>query len=323
MSTAITPLNQPVFRIILALRARDTDNWRFETVISRLQGIHQVLLPYILDYAEVRFVTRYLFSQGRPLSERLIERHAAAYGWRHESKHWIPIEAPLHLPPPRDAETADVTFTIKRILFGKMVVEASVGTRRLEIAFDDVEDNPVILVRFIQILAAGGRPHAAFADSTRCNFIVDDGPTQDMCRLIIESRHPERKAKIDVFTNRLALIENFRGLAWEIARHTHFAHHFLHSGCLPTDDHERVVEIHNRHWADCIKRGLYSEDDDDIEKELLGARLVLDLRLPHDLVEEAIQYKEMMQSLEIPRVWQVRFGLTAMVTTEDIDQILK
>lgn len=319
----MTPMNHNLFDFVFALQARESHKWVFETVLSSLDDIHQIILPYIRDYAEVRFVALGVNYSGISLPERIIERIAAQRGWRADGEYWVPLEIPLRLPPPTpDTKTTDVTFTLKQILFGSMVVEVLVGTQRIELVFDDAKDNLVFLVRFIQTLVDGGTPHAAIADSTLCNFIVDEGPSPNKCRLIIRSDYPERKATIDVFTSRLALAVNFCALAHAIGRHTHFAHHFLFNCCLPSEAVERIARVHEGYWADCVQRGIYSDDDDDVERELLGARIVLDLQLPLDWTEETVQYKKMMNTLVIPRDWQIKFGLAPLVTKEDIDCII-
>ncbi|MBS0245111.1 MAG: hypothetical protein JSR61_00710 [Proteobacteria bacterium] len=317
---AMTHKDQVFSRLVLALRARETNNWVLETTISSFEEVHQILSQRIRDNAEVRLVGRLIHSPGALLREREVERCAFECGWHRSGEFWVPIEQPLPLQPPLHLETTKVAFTIKELLFGSIAVEVMAGTQRLEFVFDDVYDKPVVFVRFIQILAAGGLPHAAMADSTWCDFIVDDGPVPDLCRLIVDNDAPDRKHRIDVYTNRTALIEAFRGLAREIGEHPNFAHHFLYHMCLPDEHYERVGNAHDQDWADGVQRGIYP-DDYDAENALLGTRIVEQVPLLPECAEEAVKYRKMMRSLEIPRDWQIEFGLQSIATDEDAGYI--
>lgn len=316
----MTHKDQSRSRLILALRAQDTHNWVLETTISPFDEVHQIVMQRIRDNAEVRLVGRLIHSPGGLLREQEVNRCALQRGWHRSGKFWIPIETSLSLPPSPNLEAAKVAFTVKELLFGSIVVEVTGAAQRLEIVIDDVYDSPIILVRFMQVLAAGGRPHAAMADSTWCDFIVDDGPSANQCRLIIDNDCPDRKGRIDVFTNRDTLIDAFRGLALEIGKHPNLAHHFLYHCCLPDDHYDRVANAHDKDWAEGVQRGIYP-DDCDAEGQLLGALIVEHVPLPPDCAKEATRYRDMMKSLEIPRDWQLKFGLRSIVTKEDIDCI--
>lgn len=315
--------NQDLSRLILAIRTRGTADWLIETALSPFDEVDRILAERIKDNAEVRLVARLIHSPGEIFREQDVEVCALQRGWHRRGDFWIPIEVPLPLPPPHGIETAGVSFTVTEILFGSIVVDVTAGAQRVEFLFNDVYDNLIIFVRFIQILASGGRPHAAMADSTWCGFAVDDGPTPDLCRLIIHNDYPDRQGRIDIFTDRSLMIAAFRSLALQIGKHPNFAHHFLYHMCLPEDDYERVASSHDKEWTEAVQQGTRA-DDCDAENRLLGTRIVERVPLPPNCAEEADQYRKIMQSVEteIPRLWLLKSGLAAIASIDEISQIL-
>lgn len=148
-----------------------------------------------------------------------MERSALRRGWHDQDRLWIPIEEPLDLPVPGVIKGTGVTFALKSIMFGSIAVEVTAGDNRLTLLLDDVRDSPITFVRFVQILVAGGLPHAAMTDETWCDIVVNDGPSPNQCRLLIDNNYPDRKGRIDVFTDRQSLADAFRTLAREIGDH--------------------------------------------------------------------------------------------------------
>lgn len=312
--------NKELSWIVLALRDRATSNWRLDLSLLFRDEIRPAIADRIRNSAEVRWIGRSIHSSGCKFREQDVEFWAFQLGWHRQDNFWIPIDEPLALPAPYDIKTAEVSLTLKKILFGSIFVEVTAGDKRLDLVLDDIRDYPITFARFVQILRAGGLPHAAMTDETWCDIVINDGPTPDQCRLLIDNQYPERKARIDVFTDRKSLIEAFRKLACEIGDHPYFAHHFLYHG-LPIDDYERVATAHDKDWAFGIQQGIYP-DDIDVEDELLAARIVEGVTLPTDWAEEVAKYREMFRSLEIPQDWQLKFGFRPIVTADDFAEIL-
>lgn len=308
-------------RLILGLRDRDTLKWRLDLALLRYEEVQAAILERLRDNAEVRWIARFIHSSGSRLRECDVERSAFRRGWYNQDHLWIPIEVPLVLPELGGLKKTDVTFGLKSILFGAITIEVTAGDNRLTLVLDDIEDSPITFVRFVQILVAGGLPHATMTDETWCDIVVNDGPSPDQCRLLIDNNYPDRKGRIDVFTDRQSLADAFRTLAREIGDHPYYAHHFLYHG-LPIDDYERVTDAHDKDWAAGVQRGIYP-DDIDVEDALLASRIVESVVLPADWAEEAAKHREMMRTLEIPRDWQLKFGLRSIITNDDVAEILE
>lgn len=305
--------------LILALRDRHTSKWRLDLALLRCEEVQAGILERLRDNAEVRWIARFIHSSGGCLRECDVERSAFRRGWHNQDYFWTPIEEPLVLPPPWGLKKTDVTFALKSILFGSITVEVTAGDNRLTLVLDDIQDSPVTFARFVQILVAGGLPHAAMTDETWCHIVVNDGPSPDQCRLLIDNKYPDRKGRIDVFSDRRSLADAFRTLAREIGDHPYYAHHFLYHG-LPIDDYERVADAHDKDWAAGVQRGIYPGDID-IEDTLLASRIVESVVLPADWAEDADRHREMMRSLEVPRDWQLIFGLRPIITDDDVAEI--
>lgn len=304
--------------IVLALRDHATSKWRLDLSLLFGDEIHAAIADRIRNNAEVRWIAR-TFSSGCKFRERDMRNRAFRHGWHIQGDSWIPIEEPLILPSHNVGE-ATVTLTLKSILFGSINIEVTAGDNRLDLMIDDLSDNPVTFVRFVQILNAGGLPHAAMTNETWCDVIITKGPSPDQCRLFVNNEYPSREGSIDAVTNRKALADAFTELALRIGEHQYFAHHYLYHG-LPIEDYERVANAHDKDWAVGIQQGIYP-DDVDVEDELLAARIVEGVTLPADWAEEAAKYREMFRSLEIPQDWQLKFGFRPIVTADDCDEML-
>lgn len=287
--------------------------------VLRHDEVRAGILERVRDNAEVRWIARFMHSSGGHLRESDMERSALRRGWHRQDQFWLPIEEPAVLPALSNIKKTDVTFALKSIVFGSITVEVTAGDNRLTLVLDDIQDSPVTFVRFVQILAAGGLPHATMTDETWCDVVVNDGPSPNQCRLLIDNNYPDRKGRIDVFTDRPSLADAFRTLAREIGDHPYYAHHFLYHG-LPIDDYERVADAHDKGWAAGVQRGIYP-DDIDVEDALMASRIVESVVLPADWAEEVARHREMMRTLEIPRDWQLIFGLRSIITDDDVAEI--
>jgi len=305
--------------LILGLRDRDTLKWRLDLALLRYEEVQAAVLERLRDNAEVRYITRFMHSSAGILRECDMERSALRRGWHRQEQFWLPIEEPFVLPALSNIKKTDVTFALKSIVFGLITVEVTAGDNRLTLVLDDIQDSPLTFARFVQILVAGGLPHAAMSDETCCHIVVNDGPSPNQSRLLIDNHYPDRKGRIDIFTDRQRLADAFRTLAREIGDHPYYAHHFLYHG-LPIDDYERVADAHDKDWAAGVRRGIYP-DDIDVEDALMASRIVESVVLPADWAEEAARHREMMRTLEIPRDWQLKFGLRSIITNDDVAEI--
>ena len=291
--------------IVLALRDHDTSKWRLDLSLLFRDEIHAAIAERIRNNAEVRWIAR-TFSSGFRFSERHMRNRAFRYGWHIQGDSWIPIEEPIFLPSSQNIGKAAVTLTLKSILFGSINIEVTAGDSRLDLVINYVSDSPVTFVRFVQILKAGGLPHAAMTNETWCDVIVSEGPSPDQCRFVVNNEYPGQESRIDTITSKAMLANAFSDLALQIGAHPYFAHHYLYHG-LPMDDYERVAEAHDKDWAAGVQQGIYP-DDIDVEDELFAARVIEGITLPTEYAEEAAKYRHMYRSLEKPPDGQKKLG---------------
>ncbi|MCW5692495.1 MAG: hypothetical protein KIT48_09025 [Pseudolabrys sp.] len=306
--------------IVLALRDHDTSKWKLDLLLLFQGEIHAAIADRIRDNAEVRWIGGTVHSSGGMLREKGMRNRASRHGWHIQDNSWIPIEEPLLLPRTKSLDETIVTLVLKNILFGSITFEINAGDSRLDLVISDVSDNPVTLVRFIQILNAGGLPHAAMTNETWCDVVVSEGPSPDQCRFFVNNEYPGQEGHIDTITNKAMLGKAFSDLALQIGMHPYFAHHYLSHG-LPMEDYERVVKAHDEDWAAGVKQGIYPNDMD-AEDMLFASRIVEGVTLPVEYAKEAAKYRHMLQSLEIPQDWQLKFGFRPIVTDHDITELV-
>ncbi len=301
----ITPHIEMVSYSIVALHEPDHSGWRMlvldcdpEEVSTRLteQGIGA--LPYrLVSHGNAPY------GSGGNLG--------ATRGWRagwdeiKDTALWLPVDEPLP-PLPGTPVPVSVKLTLGHILNGFINLTLSLGARRAELAFDDIEDSLILFTRFVQLLVRGGEPHAWLANSACAHFNATDAGA-GVCQLQIRLIDDSQQEMIDVITDRDSLTEEFRGLARAIADHPYFAHMWLCHCVLPDDDYERVCDTAEVDWQRGVTAGHFP-DVWDAEQRFTAERIVAEVPLSEELSQLAKNYHQMLHTLEIPPEWQGRAG---------------
>lgn len=231
---------------------------------------------------------------------------AREHGWDRDrpSGAWFPIDEPLPVLPATDVQ-ADVALALKSIQFGWAAITIKADSKLLELGIDDYQDSSILLVRFIQLLAAGGEPHACLADRATTSFVVQNGPNQDLCRFYVEAANG---IILDMLTDRQALVGQFRSLATAIADHPNFAHHFTCFGSLPPADFDAVNDAAEKEWEAGVESGRF-RDDYDAQEQFVAARIVAKIRLSESCKKFASEEAAMLRTLEIPIEQLEHYGL--------------
>lgn len=158
---------------VIAVRNRSTRGWRMLALECELQDLSSRVSEIGLNGVEYRLVDTAHVNPD--YAEYCLIRSARRGGWyqNRETGAWFPIEEPLpKLPgPPLDA---DVSLSLNSINHGLIAIAIEAGGKIIDLSLDDIEDSLVLLVRFIQVLAAGGEPHAGLAEHATARFIVQD-----------------------------------------------------------------------------------------------------------------------------------------------------
>ena len=284
------------------------------TLDCELKDLRRQVTKIGIDDLEYRLVGNWAVNT--EYLERFLVDGACKGGWvkDREIGAWFPIEEPLPKLPGTPV-CADVSLRLTSIMYGWIAITVEGGGKTLSLWIDDIKDSPVLLVRFVQVLAAGGEPHAALAGGARAHFIVQDGPDPLLCRLHIEGQSESEIETIDVLTDRNKLLHQFRSLTTTIADHPSFAHHFICHACLPDDEYDRVADAAALEWASGVKAGLFG-DDVDAQEQFTTAKIVTEVPLPEDCAKLAKEERAMLRSLDIPREWLARYGLSRYTTSE-------
>jgi hypothetical protein len=298
----------------IAVRNSSGPGWRLVELDCELQDLSRRVAESQLDEQEYRLVGN---GHAAPeYRERFLIDHARRGGWHQdrETGAWFPIEEPLSelLGTP---VYVDVSLSLKSIMYGWITIVVGAGGKELTLWIDDIEDSLVLLVRFTQVLAADGAPHAALADRATAHFVVQDGPATHLCRFHIESYDEAagRTETIDVLTDRRELVRHFRNLAAAIADHPFFSHHFVCHCCLPDAEYDRVSDVAELEWAIGVHAGRFP-DDFDVQEQFVAARIASEVTLPDGCAEVAREEQAMLRSLESPGDWLRRYGLVSWTT---------
>lgn len=295
---------------VVAVRHSDRPGWRLIPLECELDLLPHLLTKFGLDSVEFRLVGN--GRTGRGLEERFAVRSAlsGSWDWDKEADGWFPLDEPLPSLLPGEAVATAVVLSLKSVLSGCIEIVVEAGGKSLTMWLDDVHDSPVSLVRFIQILEAGGQPHASLADGSG-RFVVQNSPNPNQYRFYVEGqidRDEFTKASFDILTERAKLVQQFRKLARSIADHPAFPHLFVCHACLPHDEYDRVGDAAELEWKEGVKSGQLP-DDFDAEEQFVAARIVAEVPLPEDCAREANEQQEMLRSLQIPIRWLVSHGL--------------
>ena len=307
-----TGLLSPLPQAILAVRDAAKSSWRMLALECELADLPEQIAKLGLAASEKRFVGASYVALDR--WDSFIVEKALKRGWHQgaQGDAWFPVEEPLPLVAGSPVR-AEVTLSLASIMRGCIDVTVKVNDERHPFYFDNTDDELTVFVRFVQVLASGGLPHAALADYANSHFVVQAGPEPGLCYLHmkISQNDGEHHLRIDVLTERTRLVEQFCSLAHAIADHLNFGHQFLFHGWLSGTDYDRVWEAAEAEWKRGVEEGLFP-DDFDAEQEFAASRVVAEVALPPEWALEVDQYRTMLRTLEIPDEWMVRFGLAAM-----------
>lgn len=306
-----------ILQTVIAVRNAAGAGWQMVALPCSAEDIAEHIGEMANAGAEKRFVGTGEVAQDR--WERSLANKALRRGWHQNAKGgaWFPIEEPLRSLPGSPLY-ADVKAYLDSIAFGTILIAIEVNGVRHDIGLDDLEDSLELLVRFIQVLASGGQPHAVLADYGCASMIIQDGPEPHLCRLYLANQHPIRNYVIDVMTDRATLLSQFRDLAQSIADHPNFAHHFVCHCCLPDGEYDRVSEAAEAEWARGVREGRFADDpvasdaDIDAGDAFVASQLSEKVTLPEDCARLAEQHCAMLRSLEIPQDLLVKNGFASM-----------
>lgn len=299
---------QPV--TVVAVRRDNASGWQLRPLRCELHYLPNLLTEFGLDGIELRLIFNGAVLPCREESIAAGYARCRGWDWDKETDGWFPVDEPLPTPLPGEPTEADILFSLQSVLFGCIEIVVEAGSRSLTLWLGDVHDSPAFLVRFIQVLDAGGLPHASLAEGSG-RFIVQGGPNPDQCRFYVEGqidRNDFTKASFDILIDRTKLLHQFRNLARAIAGHPAFAHLFICHACLPHDEYDRVDEAAELEWKEGVRSGKFP-DDFDAEERFVAARIVAEVPLPEECAKEANEQREMLRSLQIPTKWLVKYGL--------------
>jgi hypothetical protein len=302
---------------VFAVRNRVARGWRMIAWECDRKDLQRRLAESEINGLEYRFVgtaevprqleRRFAFRRDGWVDRFVIERALKA-GWHQdlESAAWFPIDEPLSRLPGAPVQRY-ASLSLKSIMYGAIGIAVEADGKELDLWIDDVGDSLVLFVRFVQILAAGGEPHAALADRATAHFIVQNGPHPHLCRIHVEVRSDGEPQVIDVMTDRDELIQQFRSLSTAIADHAWFAHHYFCYCCLPDAEYERASRAAELEWERSVKE-VRVLDDCNAREEFVAARIANGVPLPDDCARLAEEGREMLRSLQIPKEWLLSHG---------------
>jgi hypothetical protein len=297
---------------ILAVRDAGKSRWRMLALHCELADLSEQIAKLGLAASEKRFVGASYVAPDRWDSS--IVAKALKRGWHQgaQGDAWFPVEEPLPLVAGSPVR-ADITLSLRSIISGCIDVTVEVDDESHLFHFDNTDDELTVFVRFVQVLASGGLPHAAFADYANSHFVVQAGPEPGLCclHMKISQNDGQDHQRIDVLTERKRLVEQFSSLASAIADHPNLGHQFLFHGWLSGAEYDRVGNAAEAEWKRGVEEGRFP-DDFDAEQEFTASKLVAEVMLSPEDAREAEQYRTMLRTLQIPCGWMVRFGLAPM-----------
>ena len=286
------------------------------TLDCELKDLRRQVTKIGIDDLEYRLVGNWAVNT--EYLERLLVDGGCKGGWVKdwEIGAWFPIEEPLPKLPGTPV-CADVSLRLTSIMYGWIAITVEGGGKTLSLWIDDIKDSPVLLVRFVQVLAAGGEPHAALAGGARAHFIVQDGPDPLLCRFHIEGQSESEIETIDVLTDRNKLLHQFRSLTTTIADHPSLR---TISSAMPVYQMTNMIAWLTRRRLNgrAGSRRDFSGDDVDAQEQFTTAKIVTEVPLPEDCAKLAKEERAMLRSLDIPREWLARYGLSRYTTSESL-----
>ncbi|WP_374250317.1 hypothetical protein [Xanthobacter sp.] len=299
--------------VVVALRNEDGVGWRLLSLDCAPEGVDGALLGLGLEGAEYRQI-----GSGdcmRVVKDAVAEEAALHRGWNRSRvlKGWVPIDERLPLLA-AEPQLGRLSLRLVSITNGWIHVAVDAGEAAFDLSFDDVGDSMVLLARFVQIMVAGGEPHAPLAENGRATFVVNHHGT-GVCRFHLISRPhafmPEgHGGMIDMLVDRDELTEQFRALTNAIADHPNFAHHYVCHGELPEEEYNRVDLLAETEWKAGQAEGRFP-DDWWMENEFVAAAISAAVPLPAACAEAAEKERSMLRSLEIPEEWMLGDGMAS------------
>ncbi|WP_202306156.1 hypothetical protein [Mesorhizobium sp. L-8-10] len=283
---------------VFAVRNENAPGWQMLAWECEPEDLPRRLAASGLDKREHRLVGAAQVAV--EFVRQLVVEKALKAGWHQDwsSETWFPMDQPLPRLPGIPVP-ADVSLSLRSIVYGWICIAVEAHGKRLDLQIDDIHDSLVTFVRFIQILAAGGEPHAALAERATAHFVVQDGPDPHLCRFYLEVRRNGEAEIIDAITDREALLRQFRSLSTAIANHPCFAHHYVCHCCLNDAEYERASDAADSEWQDGVKAGQFP-DDWDAAQEFAAARIVAEVPLPEDCALLADEERMMLRALAVP-----------------------
>ena len=229
-------------------------------------------------------------------------------GWQKAfgSELWFPIEEPLPWLPGSPEET-DIAIRLVEIRWGALVGEILTETARMPFYMNDLDDSLENLVRFIQVLRAGGMPHAALSDRARRHFFVQASGTPQKCRFLVSIAESDGPKVIDVVTDRDRLLQQLESFAAKVADEENLAHHFLCHGSLDTKLYDEVSDAADADWLALVASGAQA-DDPDAQDAFAAARIKRDVPLSDAEVAMVHAYRKMLRTLVIPESFSRSVG---------------
>ena len=279
---------------------RTPEGWRMFAWECQPDDVEAKMAEEGMAGLEWRLVTHHHVAQG--LHGHFMTKSALRKGWhRHrESGLWYPMEEPVP-PIPGTPFQGDVSLSLLRIVHG---IEWSVtaGEKTITACIDEIDDSLVMWVRFIQLLAQGGFPHAALCNEAPTHLVVQDAAEANRCRFYVKDYGGDEPKVVDVIVSRSALVEQFTSFAAAISDHPCFAHSYLCCGSLPDDLVEIADDAAEAEWQAGVAAGRYP-DDWDAERDFVERRIAAAVPLPENLSPWVDKYRLMLRTLEIPAEW--------------------
>jgi hypothetical protein len=207
--------------------------------------------------------------------------------------------------------TVPLSISLIYIANGWISFAVEAEGRRIVLAMDNLEDEEVQLVHFIQVLAAGGFPRAATAGLANSHFTVTPLTEAGCCRFVVSARSEDIVQTIDVITSRDELVTALIGLAATIGNHPCYVHEYLLHGTHPGEEYDMALDGAEAEWQAEIREGrLVGDADGNAETDFVARRMSATLTLPQERMAWAEEYRNMLRTLRIPEKWLSRSGLT-------------
>lgn len=227
-----------------------------------------------------------------------LKRKGWVHSWKMDS--WMPMEEPFPIAMAGVLQRVRVSMTLETVMFGAIEFTLVVGDEIIRLCLDDVNDNPPeFVVRFVQILQAGGQPSAYLLCNGNCFVGIRDYEGDD-CLLVIDGcASDDRPTHRQVIVGRDELVSAFKGLFAQIADHPWYTSHFYGSGCVDSDIYDAIDRQAETDWLDGVRRGLWP-DDWAMEREFTARRIAEGISCSERMQASAALECEMWRNLAIP-----------------------